>query len=87
MNSESKSTDIVVRHAVITRKGRYGNIVISVTADLNAVGWIFDHGGPIRRGLRSYETPNDAKANFSVCLDRATRAGWTVIYDGRPNFG
>jgi hypothetical protein len=74
------------RHIVIRKGDAFGNLVLCIDCVRNATASFVPRADPPQI-MRSYETPEQARLEFNAVILTAQNHGWTIIHDGRPNFG
>jgi hypothetical protein len=74
------------RHVVIRKGDAFGNLVLCIDCVRNATASFVPRANPPQI-MRSFETSELARSHFQgvICIFKAN--GWTIIHDGRPNFG
>jgi hypothetical protein len=80
-----------IRHILVQRKNIrdelcYGHLVLHIDSVRNATATFVPRSVPCQT-LRSFETPDVARAHFEAVVNIFKDSGWTIIHDGRPNFG
>jgi hypothetical protein len=74
------------RHVVIRKGNDFGNLVLCIDSVRNATATFVPKSAPCQT-LRSFETPDVARTHFESIINIFKDSGWTILHDGRPNFG
>jgi hypothetical protein len=75
-----------VRHVVVHKGCAFGQLVLHIDDVRNATACFVPRTQP-PTVMRSYETANEARSTFHAIVNTFRNHGWTIIYDGLPNFG
>jgi hypothetical protein len=86
MSEQPKRKSHENRHVVIRNGDAFGNLVLCIDCVQNATASYVPRATPAQV-LRSHETPAHARVAFAIMLHIMQDHGWTIIHDGRPNFG
>ena len=86
MQLQANSKTHEVRHVVIRKGQCFGQLVLHIDQVRNATACFVPRTNP-PQVLRSYESPDQARAAFSDIVQIFKNHGWTAIHDGPPNFG
>ena len=75
-----------LQQAVVAKGDQFGTIVLCITDEINGFGQFVPTIKQPQK-LRSFETPTEAIDVYNSALKIFRDAGWTIEFNGRPNFG
>jgi hypothetical protein len=85
-NPSHEHRHVLVQRENIRKELCYGHLVLHIDSVRNATATFVPRSAPPQI-LRSFETPDAARAHFQTVVNVFKSSGWQILHDGLPNFG